>query len=80
MQTTLFDHILMPTYKYANDVRTHTGVPAGGPGAGLVIVGRRGRGVNGQEKEQRGRQQHFPGGLHVGAPRQRGQPGRRAAG
>lgn len=80
MQATLVDHSAMPTYKYANEVRTHTGVPVGGPGAGLVIVSCRGRGVKGQEEEQRSHQKHFLGGLHVGALHQRGQPGRRAAG
>lgn len=59
--TTLLD----PHKKYAKHLHTYTDVAIGVSGAGLVIVGWRGRGVKGQEEE--GCQEDLPGVLHPAA-------------
>lgn len=61
--TTLLD----PHKKYAKHLHTYTDVAIGVSGAGLVIVGWRGRGVKGQEEEERGCQEDLPGVLHPAA-------------
>lgn len=48
-------------------LRTYTDLAFGASGAGLVVIGWRGQGVKGQEKEHRSSHKDFPGWLHLGA-------------
>lgn len=67
MQAKYLTTLSYPHKKHVKHLRTCTDVAVGASGAGLVIVGWRGRGVKGQEEEERGRQEDLPGALHPGA-------------